>query len=67
MEERFKNMAATFRLFSEEFDLSHDQNLGSLDLSIKQGLIDKHKLKEELNYALTDPNFHWINFAIRTD
>ena|SRR6185312_1427008 len=64
MEERFKNLAAAFNIFTEEYDLSIDQNLGSLDLSIKQGYIDKPKLKEELNLALSDPSFDWVHFAV---
>ncbi|MEQ9425854.1 MAG: hypothetical protein RJQ09_15625 [Cyclobacteriaceae bacterium] len=63
MKDRFKNLAATFSIFTDEFDLSLDQNLGSLDLSIQQGHINKQGLKEELDLALSDPKFEWLEFA----
>jgi hypothetical protein len=63
MKEEFKNLAAAFNIFTEEYDLCLDQNIASLDLSIKQGYIDEAKLKEELNVALDDPSFEWVNFA----
>ncbi len=66
MKNTFKNLAATFAIFTEEYDLSLDQNIASLDLSIEQGYIDKSKLKEELSEALNDPNFKWLEFAIET-
>ena len=64
MEESFENLAAAFNIFTEEYDLSIDQNIASLDLSIQQGYIDALKLKKELNRALNDPDFKWLDFAI---
>lgn len=60
----FKNLAAAFNIFTEEYDLSLDQNIDSLDSSIKQGYIDGTELKNELNIALNDPNFKWFDFAV---
>lgn len=62
----FKNLAAALAIFTEEYDLSIDQNIASLDSSIEQGYIDKDKLKEELNLALNDSNFNWLDFAVET-
>lgn len=64
MEGKFKNLAAAFNIFTEEYDLSIDQNVASLDLSIQQGYIDASKLRDELNAALNDPVFKWLDFAI---
>ena len=63
MHEKFDNLAAAINIFSEEYDLSLDQNLRSLDLSVQQGYIDKALLKEELDNALSDPDFDWVGFA----
>ena len=66
MKKTFENLAATLSIFTEELDLSLDQNISSLDMSIQQGYIDKDKLKEEFYLALDDPNFKWLDFAIET-
>jgi hypothetical protein len=65
MEEKLKNLAAAINIFSEEYDLSLDQTLGILDSDIKQGYIDKYLLKEELETALLNPDFDWLDFAIK--
>ncbi len=66
MKETFKSLAAALAIFTEELDLSSDQTLDILDSDIKQGYINEDKLKEELNLALNDPNFKWLDFAIET-
>lgn len=65
MEGKYKNLAATCKIFTEEYDLSIEQNIASLDLSIKQGYIDYYRLKEELKMAVEDSDFEWLNFAIQ--
>ncbi|NVK83698.1 MAG: hypothetical protein HWE21_05220 [Cytophagia bacterium] len=64
MSNTFKNLKSTLNLFSEEYDLTLDQNLGSLELSIKEGYIDGTQLKKEIQEAINDPNFQWLDFAI---
>jgi len=39
--EEFKNLAQVFNLFTEEYDLSLEQNIASLDLSIKQDILNQ--------------------------
>lgn len=64
MNNSFDNLRVVFNIFSEEYDLTLDQNLGSLELSIKEGYIDELQLKKEIKQALEDPEFQWLDFAI---
>lgn len=64
MNDKFENLKAALSLFSEEYDLTLDQNLGSLELSIKEGYIDGTQLKKEIQEAINNPNFQWLDFAI---
>ena len=66
MQEYYKNLETACNIFTEEYDLSLDQNIASLDLSIKQGYINYLGLKEELKMALLDSNFNWVDFAINS-
>jgi len=66
MEEKYRNLAAACNIFTEEYDLSVDQNISSLDLSIKQGYIDYQKLNNEFCEAISDPDFEWLDFAIKS-
>ncbi len=67
MKKNFGNLSAALSIFTDQYDLSLDQNLASLDRSIIQGLIDAEKLEEELSLALENLHFDWVNIARETD
>jgi hypothetical protein len=64
--EKYKNLLSAISIFTEEQDLSKEQTIGILDSDIKQGYINYLGLKEELEMALLDSNFNWVDFAINS-
>lgn len=61
------NIEKAFKIFSEKYDLEHDQNIGSLELDIESGFISREGLVDEFKLLLADPNFDWVDLACSTE
>lgn len=60
----FNTLKAALSYFTLDLQLSYEDAIGALEISIVNGHINKIKLKEEYQKALSDPNFGWASFCV---
>ena len=61
--ENYKNFEAAVSNFAPDLMLSHEDAIGSIEISIRTEYIDMDLLKEEVKEAFSNPYFDWLKFV----
>jgi len=63
MRDKYNNLILAVSKFSEDLWIPYEDSIGSLNLSIKGGMINRENLVKEFGEAINDSNFNWKQLA----
>jgi hypothetical protein len=63
MRDKYNNLILAVSKFSEDLWIPYEDSIGSLNLSIKGGIINKENLIKEFEEAINNSNFEWRQLA----